>query len=136
MSAAIDRLRPLAAFAGVLDSDGFDLGHWVPSRRQDDGVYTMPYFEFSPAALEFLAAAPIEVFDWQTWHGTDEAQALMHDRPTLAIATPEQLVKLVTALVRGDRFTEGNLAAAFEAGLLSAIARRAAAIVQSADGRG
>jgi hypothetical protein len=134
MTDPVHRLRPLAAFADVLASADFDFGHWVTSTRRDDGVYTMPYFELSQGALDFLAAAPLDRnFDWPPWQGTDEAQSLMHNRAALEQATPEQLVRLLTALVRGDRFTEGNLAAAFEAGLLAAIARRAAAIVESAD---
>ncbi len=68
------------------------------------------------------------VFDWPTWARTPEAQALHDDRPTLAAATPGQLKKLVTAVVREDRFNEGALGGSFESGLMAAIARRAAAL--------
>jgi hypothetical protein len=131
----LDRLRPLAGYADVLESADFDFGHWVPSRRLENGSHSMPYFEFSEAALEFLAACPVEVFDWPAWHQTEEAQALMHDRAVLGTATPDQLIKLLTALIRGDRFTEGNLAEAFEAGLLAAIARRASELINPKSAR-
>jgi hypothetical protein len=37
----------------------------------------------------------------------------------------------VTAIRRGDRFTEGNLAGAIERGFVTAISRRAAALLES-----
>jgi hypothetical protein len=85
----------------------------------------MPYFEFSAEALEFLKAAPIEVFAWPEWMQTDEAQRLLADHAAIAEATDEQLVRVLTALKRGDRFGEGTLANAYQSGLLAAIARRA-----------
>lgn len=85
----------------------------------------MGYYEFSPQAVAFLNACPIEVFAWPEWARTDEAQRLYRDRAALAQATPDQLVKLLTGLIRSDRFSEGTLAEAFESGLLTAIARRA-----------
>ena len=51
----------------------------------------------------------------------------------VAHATAEQLTKLSTSLVRGDRFSEGTLAWAFESGLLLAIVRRAAALALQHD---
>ena len=68
----------------------------------------------------------LEVFDWPSWVATDEAKQLYADRDVLAAATPAQLSKLVTALIRSERFNDGELAAAFESGLMAAIARRAA----------
>lgn len=60
---------------------------------------------------------------------TPEAQALIADHANIASATPDQLVKLATSLVRSDRFTEGSLAGAHESGLLTAIVRRASVVV-------
>jgi len=39
------------------------------------------------------------------------------------------LARLVTAIVRGDRFCEGNVAGAIERGFVTAICRRAAALL-------
>jgi hypothetical protein len=39
------------------------------------------------------------------------------------------LARLVTAIVRGDRFTEGNLAGAMQRGFVTAICRRAAVLL-------
>jgi hypothetical protein len=121
-----DRLRALGVWADRLEAPDFDFGHWVKPEQRADGAWTMPYFAFSAEALEFLKAAPIEVFAWPNWMQTDEAQQLLADHTAIAQATDEQLVRLLTALIRGDRFGEGTtLAGAYESGLLAGIARRA-----------
>jgi hypothetical protein len=47
----------------------------------------------------------------------------------MATATANQLAKVLTALIRGERFSEGTLREAFESGLLLAIALRAEALL-------
>ena len=67
-------------------------------------------------------------FAWPDWAGTPEAIALRTGTATaLARATPDQLAKLLTMLIREDRFNEGALAESFETGLVAAIVRRAGA---------
>lgn len=86
----------------------------------------MPYYEFSTRALELIAALPVTMgFRWPDWIKTAEAQALIADHARISEASADQLVKLTTAIVRSDRFSEGSIAGAFESGLLTAIARRA-----------
>jgi hypothetical protein len=125
-----DRLNAIGAFADELAADDFDIGGWRGGERGDDGVIQMPWFELSDRALAFVRALGgiIEPFDWPTWAATDEAKRLYEDRDVLATATPKQLSKLATSLVRSDRFNEGELAAAFESGVMAAIARRAAVL--------
>lgn len=125
-----DRLRAIGLFRVELESPGFDAGRWHPSERRGDdpGVWTMPWYELSSRAEAFVAALAgimIVGFDWPTWAGTPEAQALHDDRNVLAAATPDQLARLATALIRQDRFNEGALGASFESGLMAAVARRA-----------
>lgn len=134
-----DRLRAIGAFVDELEASGFDPGRWHPSERRTDGdrdVWTMPWYELSARAIAFNTALGgiLVVFDWPTWARTDEGQALHDDRQVLAAATPDQLAKLVTALVRQDRFNEGALGASFESGLMAAIARRAAALAPGPKG--
>ncbi len=122
----LDWLRRIAAFGDVFDAPGFEFGQWVPSRRQSNGVYTMPWFEFSAAALEFLAAGRLDPsFNWPEWMESEEGRRLA-DPAGVGEATAAQLVKLWTALIRSDRFTEGSLEGAYESGLLRAFIRRAA----------
>ena len=130
------RLRAIGAFADELETPAFAAGRWHPMEptREDPAVSTMPWYELSDRAEAFTRALGgiIEPFDWPTWLPTPEAQALYRDRAVLAAATPEQLSRLATAIVRSDRFNEGALGEAFDAGVMAAIARRAAVLAGAA----
>jgi hypothetical protein len=131
-----DRLQRLASFRQVFEDPGFQFGEWAPSRRTDTGAYTFPYYVFSPAAEAFLkAAVALPGFDWPAWKDTDEARRLLENHAEIAAATPEQLFKLLTMVVRADRFGDGTLAQAYESGLLTAIVRRAGTLVDGTTGR-
>jgi hypothetical protein len=123
-----DRLGRLAAHAEFLRQPGFSAGRWHEPRHLEDGSMTMPWFELSPEAADLVRAAStlgfVRPFDWMTWIATPEAAALMTAEGTRG-ATAEDISKLMTTLVRRDRFVEGTLDAAFESGLLLAILERA-----------
>src|SRR5215211_8196907 len=126
-----EQLANLGSFRERMDAPDFEFGEWVPSSKPAPGVLTMPYFAFSPDGLALLAAMPVQMgFDWRSWMGTDEAKGVINDRDVLAQATPDQLLKLCTALLRSDRFTDGSLAGANASGLLIAIVRRAEAVAE------
>lgn len=132
-----DRLRSLADLAPLLESPAADFGHWeVPPSR--DGVHSLGYYVFGPVGEAFLAAVRgggwvIIGFAWPAWLETDEGRAL-RDRPeAVAAAGPEGLARLLTAIIRSDRFVEGSIAGAFESGLLARIARRAAVLLAETD---
>lgn len=118
-------LQRLAALRPKLERPGLNFGKWAGGERNPDGSITMPYYDFSPEALELLQGLPVVPFDWPTWMAAEEAQRLIGNHDEIAAATAEQLIKLTTAIVRSNRFTDGSLAGAFESGLLAAIARRA-----------
>ena len=137
------RLAAIGAFADELDSPDFDPGQWHDSERRqtpDGEVWTMPWFELSDRAEAFLAAIRangwIEPFDWMDWAQTDEATALRDDRAALGRATLDQLQRLLTAVVRAERFSDGTLEWAFDSGLMAAIARRAQALAAEPDPAG
>ena len=137
------RLTAIGAFADELESPDFDPGQWHDSERRqtaDDEVWTMPWFELSDRAEAFLAAIRangwIEPFDWMDWAQTDEATALRDDRAALGRATLDQLQRLLTAVVRAERFSDGTLEWAFDSGLMAAIARRAQALAAEPDPAG
>ena len=127
-----DQLRRLATWLPALQAPDFDFGHWAGGDKRPDGTITMPYYEFSDQAEKLRATLPIAVgFDWRTWMTTDRAQAFVKDHRQVASATPDELLKLTTAIVRSDRFTEGSIAGAFESGLLLEVVRRAATLIGS-----
>ncbi|HET8785113.1 MAG TPA: DUF6508 domain-containing protein [Candidatus Limnocylindrales bacterium] len=126
------RLEAIGAFADELEAPDFGAGQWHDSERTrtpDGDVWTMPWFELSERADAFIRTAAgsgwVEPFDWMAWVETDEGKSLREDREALARATPDQLRRLLTAVIRADRFSEGSLEWAFGSGLMAAIARRA-----------
>lgn len=117
-------LATLARFVPALEAPGFAAGTW----HEEEGVF--PYANLGEAASALVQAAyadgwVLPGFDWPEWIGTAEAQAL-RDAPSTAGA--EDLARLLTAVIRQDRFAEGALLDAFESGLMLAIIRRAAAL--------
>jgi hypothetical protein len=64
-------------------------------------------------------------FDWSSW---DEGREIAADLTRVANAGMMTIRKLITALVRNERFCEGALQDAYERGLLMAILRRIEAL--------
>lgn len=130
------QLALLAGFLPRFEQPDAIPGQWMDLQPRADGTRHMPWFQFSPLMAEFeralYDAGWIEAFDWPAWIATDEALSLHDDPDALAKATATQLGRLLTAIFRQERFSEGNVAAAFEAGLISGILRRAASLSSSA----
>ena len=125
----MERLRALAPFRAKLEAPGVEFGHWAESPG-----FLMPEYERSAVASDFVSTcnkagwigrdfAGTEWEGWVDWKGSDEARRLS-DPKTLQSATAEQIGRLLTVLVRQDRFIEGSLASDFASGYLLAILRR------------
>jgi hypothetical protein len=132
------QLRGIASFLPAFEVPGFEFGTWGGGESRD-GIMTMPYFSPGETASAFVRAVydlgwVRPDFDWPTWMRTDEAVGLRDQPDVLARATPDQLARLLTVLIRQDRFVEGGLAASFSDGLLTAILRRAGALL-AGDGK-
>lgn len=128
------RLRALAALLPRLAAKDAEqqFGEWVPSRQSKPGLWSMPYVEYGQLERAFREAAAgwlRSSFNWPDWAATDDALALRSDPKRLAHATPDDLAHLITALIRSNRFNEGLLLDALQEGLLTRIARRAAALL-------
>ena len=93
-------------------------GTWVDGVERE--VRHMPYVDRSPALDRVHTAlggvGAIVPFDWPSWGGL----ARYRSADDVARATVAEAVRLVTALVRGDRFNEGLLLAAADDGRLAA----------------
>lgn len=129
-----DRLPRLAAHLPAFESPAFSFGEWVPPWTDAEGRTHMPWYRVSPAAEAFLrdAAALVQPFDWQAWLRTPAGDRL-RDPAAVAEASEADLGRLLTAILRSDRFTEGSLAGAYESGLLTAILRRAKELSEASE---
>lgn len=129
------QLRSLAACEGRLRAPGFTPGRWHDLERRSDGALHMPWFEHSPdmraLVAAMVAAIPELDRDWMSWAATSRGRQLLEDPGLVYGASPVELASLVTACVRGDRFTEGSLAEAVERGTLAAIFSRADELARS-----
>ena len=128
MPALEDRLNTLAGFLPRFESPDFDFGHMIARPGE------MPFYRFSEDASEFVRVCYrmkwVHPLDWGQWKGSDEAVRLRDDPAAMEGATAEQLQKLLTVVIRQERFVDGALASAFESGLLVRILRRAAVLSQ------
>lgn len=122
-------LRALAAYLSELESPGYAAGTWRGGERAPDGVIQMPWFDYSDRGLELLGAIGkagmvVAGFDWMRWLDSPEGVALRDHPGAIERASEADLAHLLTAIVRGDRFSEGNVAGAIESGVMARILRR------------
>ena len=120
-----EAIDALVDFLPVLESPGFSAGEWRGGEQDDAGTIQMPWFEPSDEARAFVAELGrcgwVFVFDWQAWE--PEARELIRGGG-VEQASVDEIRRLVTLLVRSNRFVEGQLAWAFESGLMVRILRR------------
>ena len=138
MTTDLDRLSALARWEAVFADPGFTIGHWVRTEPDERGVIHMPWFEYSEAADAFRedvgAHGWVVVFDWMTWLSSPDGRRYLDDPGLVAGASAEDLSRLLTSIIRGERFSEGELAGAHGSGILMAIVRRAGVLAERAPG--
>ncbi|MBE0654597.1 MAG: hypothetical protein IH594_12405 [Bacteroidales bacterium] len=93
--------------------------------NKEEGVFEMPRYDYNSVISEFLDIVykiPIIIdFEWGSWKkGREMIRNPDFDPESVDIHTK---CKLITALVRSDRFIEGTLAEAFETGLMLKLLR-------------
>ena len=98
--------------------------------KEKKGLITMPSSSLSPEAKAFNKMIyqegwVLDGFEWPEWAQTDEFKDLFSKPEALGKASADQLAKLLTALVRKERFCEGTMASACSDGLLARITERA-----------
>jgi hypothetical protein len=129
------RLEMLAAFLPELESPDFPLGRWAGGDPLPDGSITMPWYELGERGEALIGAIGggdwIRPFDWMTWLDSTDGRALAEDPSRMARAAPEDLSHILTAIVRSERFGDGNIAGAVDSGLMLRIVRRAAELLET-----
>lgn len=126
-------LAAISPFAIIFTAEGFSFGRWNGD-ESTGGLAALPSIAFSREAEAFVQAAydgglVLESFAWTDWKDSNEAQRLRDVPAAVEKASARQLAQLLTVLIRGDRFSEGTLAGAFDSGLLQRIVQRAAVLV-------
>jgi hypothetical protein len=114
------------------------IGRWQGGDANAEGVIAMPWYEYSDEMERFVSdmsrAGIVRPVDWMAWAGTPEARRLIDDPAQIADATHDDIIYLLTTIIRGERFSDGEIAAAYERGTLLAIARRAGTLRDGAEG--
>ena len=115
-----DELRAAADAVAALETPA----RWAGGRTVD-GVLQMPYPEYAPEVDRLIAALAavsggMPVFAWPDWPGTTRYRdpALVADAPVTDIP------RLLTAIVRSERFSDGSIEGAVRSGLLAAMVER------------
>ena len=126
------RLEGLAAFLPMFEDPDFSFGEWETREG------TLGWYWHSDGALSFMRTAASLGWvspdvDWVNSKDTDEAQRFGKHPDAIDSATPDDLVCLLTTLIRQDRFVEGSLGELFESGMLTRIVRRASSLRQEID---
>jgi hypothetical protein len=125
----VQQLSALAKFLPAFEDKNFKFGE-----LRCAAAGQMGFFCYSTMAEDFIktvndAGWIRDMFPWMDWQNSQEATRLNDEPDFLAQADVEQLTKLLTTLIRRDRFNEGELAIAYDDGLLTRIIRRATALL-------
>ncbi len=132
------RLARLAAFGQQLSTEGVEQWRWSgsgkrPCNTQEDlpELITLPGFEFTPSAESFHQYCYengwiLKDFAWPAWSKSPAGARLLEDPELIASADVKTLSRLLTVILRSERFTEGAIAGYWFRGTIPAILRRAA----------
>jgi hypothetical protein len=105
------RLRRLAVLLPAIEAEGF-----VPATYEaPEGQVPYPRYAAELVELNRLVYADGWIrsdLGWPTWMETPEARALLEDPAAIRDATPEQLARVLTVVVRQERFSDGAMAGA------------------------
>ena len=109
--------------------------HTAAERPGPDGqALTMPWVEYGPEVTAFFSDVSrlgfVQVFDWPSWRQRAELAA---DPRKLAAADLTDIVKLLTAHTRAERFVDGHWYELLRSGHLVAVLQRLAEIDALAD---
>lgn len=121
-------LLAVCTFARRFEEPDFVAGTWTPPSKGDDGVIQVGYWVASEdvaaweqALYEHHVVIP---FDWSEPAWARQMRRYYEDPDLLESADLATVRQVLTALVRAERFSEGTLAEAFEAGVPQAAMRR------------
>ena len=128
-------LKSLVPVASLFADPCVRLGSWAGGETTD-GITQFPYYVLSPEAQTFVSA--VHAGNWVkpeiNWSAEAERERYLRlctAAGAIEAATIDDLVHLLTTLIRGDRFNEGMLANAFEDGVIHRILARSVTLSQN-----
>lgn len=105
----------------VFQSDGFAPYREIPATRRQDGVIEVGYVSYASEVTTFIEAMyetdTIIAFDWNTQAWKTRYEEIAASTDAHSQASDEELRKMLTTMLRADRFNEGFLAEQFDNGL-------------------
>lgn len=129
MTHTTEQFDAITRFIPIFESEGFVFSETIEATQTVDGYWIMGGTFPGDDARDFVNACSgndwVRPFDWNTFSQTNEARQLRDDPEKLAQADEDQLVKLLTIVIRKNRFCEGELDNAFRSGLILGILKRA-----------
>ena len=125
------RLRRLAALRSAFEAPDFVPVTWTARRMPASPRYAPEVHRL--VDLVYGDGWVRASLDWPAWSQRAEAVALFEDPAAMARATPLQLARVLTVLVRAERYAEGALAGALESGLVLRLLRRAEVLAGAVD---
>jgi ADP-ribosylglycohydrolase len=116
----------LLDYLPLIQAPDFTPGRMEGGEQRPDGAFTMPYYvmsEDAAALVRALAGAGfVFPYDWPGWMQA-KGRELMNPQGIASAYLPD-LQRLVTAVVRQDRFVEGAIGSAFEHGFFVRVLKR------------
>ena len=101
-----------------------NFGEWKGSENKDR-INTIPHLIYADKVSEFIEVLHstnfIISFNWSKW---DEGKKIISDVKLIKVVDLLTLRKLITAIVRNDRFCEGTLLNAIEDGIIQIVLKR------------
>lgn len=123
-----EQIDNILIYLAVFKSDGSTFSHKTEPTQDPDGYWVMTYDMLSDEAVSFVKSLYdngwiLGSFDWASYSRTKEYETLVF-KGGLTDASPEQVARILTTIVRRDRFAPGWLASAYNDGLLTRILTR------------
>lgn len=72
----------------------------------------------------------VRLLHWSEWRETEHGARTMQDPAAMACANEDDLVHVLTTCIRANRFCDGYLADAFDAGLIARVVARAETLLR------
>jgi hypothetical protein len=100
--------------------DQSSFGEVIPGQLVDDNVTTLPFMAYDEIVGRFVdvcySLPVMVVFNWGGWQ--QGRQILQDPAFDFDMIDVPDMCRLITSIIRTDRFSEGYLVAAFESGVI------------------